>query len=64
MMYVVKRGNARSCLISSLFLLLLALLIDGHKEKVAFDKITARIAKLCYGLDNSRIDPVIIAQKV
>jgi ribonucleoside-diphosphate reductase subunit M1 len=37
---------------------------DGRKEKVAFDKITARISKLCSGLDNNRIDPVLIAQKV
>ncbi|CAG8472777.1 6929_t:CDS:10 [Ambispora leptoticha] len=33
-------------------------------ERVAFDKITARINKLCYGLDMKFIDPVAIAQKV
>ncbi|RKP08053.1 ribonucleotide reductase [Thamnocephalis sphaerospora] len=37
---------------------------DGRAEKVAFDKITARIVKLCYGLDNSHVDPAAIAQKV
>ncbi|RIA97468.1 ribonucleotide reductase [Glomus cerebriforme] len=37
---------------------------DGRKERVAFDKITARINKLCYGLDLNFIDPVAVAQKV
>ncbi|CAG8441255.1 1593_t:CDS:2 [Ambispora gerdemannii] len=37
---------------------------DGRKERVAFDKITARMNKLCYGLDMNFIDPVAIAQKV
>lgn len=37
---------------------------DGRKESVAFDKITARISKLCYGLDAKYVEPVIIAQKV
>ncbi|CDS13792.1 Putative Ribonucleoside-diphosphate reductase [Lichtheimia ramosa] len=37
---------------------------DGRKERVAFDKITARINKLCYGLDQTHIDPVTITQKV
>lgn len=36
---------------------------DGHKESVKFDKITARITKLCYGL-NPIVDPVKIAMKV
>lgn len=36
---------------------------DGRKEAVAFDKITARINKLCYGLDAKYVEPVIIAQK-
>lgn len=36
---------------------------DGHKETVKFDKITARITKLCYGL-NPIVDPVKIAMKV
>ena len=37
---------------------------DGRKEAVAFDKITARISNLCYGLDPKYVEPVIIAQKV
>jgi ribonucleoside-diphosphate reductase alpha chain len=36
---------------------------DGHKESVKFDKITARIGKLCYGL-NPIVDSVKIAMKV
>lgn len=36
---------------------------DGRKQEVKFDKITARIQKLCYGLD-SHVDPVIVALKV
>ncbi|KII86676.1 hypothetical protein PLICRDRAFT_30913 [Plicaturopsis crispa FD-325 SS-3] len=37
---------------------------DGRKERVQFDKITARINKLCYGLDADYIDPIEITQKV
>jgi ribonucleoside-diphosphate reductase alpha subunit len=37
---------------------------DGRRESVKFDKITARIEKLCYGLDSNFINPVDIAQKV
>jgi ATP cone domain len=33
---------------------------DGREEEVHFDKITARIKKLCYGLDPKYIDPVSI----
>lgn len=29
-----------------------------------FDKVTARIVKLCYGLDMNYVDPQEIAQKV
>lgn len=36
---------------------------DGRKESVKFDKITARIKKLCYGLDPT-VDPVSVAKKV
>ncbi len=36
---------------------------DGRKEAVKFDKITARIKKLCYGLDPA-VDPTKIAMKV
>ena len=37
---------------------------DGKKEPVAFDKITARIKKLCYGFNPEHVDPVVVAQKV
>ncbi|CAA91952.1 Ribonucleoside-diphosphate reductase large chain [Schizosaccharomyces pombe] len=37
---------------------------DGRQEKVAFDKITARVSRLCYGLDSDHVDPVEITQKV
>ncbi|MEZ4795400.1 MAG: ribonucleoside-diphosphate reductase subunit alpha [Flavobacteriaceae bacterium] len=36
---------------------------DGRKEPVMFDKITARIRKLCYGL-NDLVDPVKVAMRV
>ncbi|KAF9906487.1 ribonucleotide-diphosphate reductase subunit rnr1 [Linnemannia zychae] len=36
----------------------------GRKEPVAFDKITSRLLKLCYGLDMNFIDPVQVTQKV
>ncbi|KAF9920707.1 hypothetical protein FBU30_009375 [Linnemannia zychae] len=36
----------------------------SRKERVAFDKITARIVKLCYGLDMNFVDPVQVTQKV
>ena len=31
---------------------------DGRKEIVMFDKITSRISKLCYGLNDDFIEPV------
>ncbi|ARB50307.1 ribonucleotide reductase large subunit [Cowpox virus] len=37
---------------------------NGYKENVMFDKITARIRKLCYGLNTDHIDPIKIAMKV
>ncbi|GAA5802481.1 ribonucleotide-diphosphate reductase subunit rnr1 [Helicostylum pulchrum] len=37
---------------------------DGSKERVLFDKITSRIAKLCYGLNVDFVSPTEIAQKV
>jgi ribonucleoside-diphosphate reductase alpha chain len=36
---------------------------DGRKETIKFDKITARIQKLCYGLDQL-VDSVSVAMKV
>ena len=37
---------------------------DGTTESVKFDKITARVQKLCYGLDPSHVDSVKVAMKV
>ncbi|KIR58947.1 ribonucleoside-diphosphate reductase large subunit [Cryptococcus bacillisporus CA1873] len=37
---------------------------DGRKEPVAFDKVTARINKLSYGLDPNFVEPAEITQKV
>ncbi|CEQ41066.1 SPOSA6832_02758 [Sporobolomyces salmonicolor] len=36
----------------------------GRKEQVAFDKITARITKLCYGLDMNHLEPIEITKRV
>ncbi|MBA0607210.1 hypothetical protein Godav_019550 [Gossypium davidsonii] len=37
---------------------------DGRQEAVHFDKITARLKKLSYGLSIDHCDPVLVAQKV
>ncbi|KAJ7743859.1 ribonucleotide reductase alpha subunit [Mycena metata] len=37
---------------------------DGRKEKVFFDKITTRIEKLIYGLDQNYVNPIEVTQKV
>ena len=37
---------------------------DGRRESVKFDKITARIEKLCYSLDPYFIQPLDVAKKV
>src|ERR1700709_2532228 len=37
---------------------------DGKQETVKFDKITARIEKLCYGLNPALVDPIDVAKKV
>ncbi|KAK6464488.1 ribonucleoside-diphosphate reductase large chain 1 [Scheffersomyces coipomensis] len=37
---------------------------DGRKEPVRFDKITARVQRLCYGLDPNHVDAVSITQRV
>ena len=37
---------------------------DGRRESVKFDKITARIEKLCYGLDATFVQPIDVAKKV
>ncbi|TNF29059.1 MAG: ribonucleoside-diphosphate reductase subunit alpha [Bacteroidetes bacterium] len=36
---------------------------DGRKESIKFDKVTARVQKLCYGLDPI-VDPIPVAMKV
>ncbi|MBD3862806.1 ribonucleoside-diphosphate reductase subunit alpha [Olleya marilimosa] len=36
---------------------------DGRKEQIMFDKITARVRKLCYGL-NELVDPLKVAMRV
>ena len=36
----------------------------GKLENVSFDKITARINKLCYGLNSQYVEPIEIAKKV
>jgi ribonucleoside-diphosphate reductase subunit M1 len=51
-------------LIASPQLLWLIILADGRQERVQFDKITARVSRLCYGLDTEHVDPVAITQKV
>ncbi|CAI9109594.1 OLC1v1009438C1 [Oldenlandia corymbosa var. corymbosa] len=37
---------------------------DGRQETVQFDKITAQLKKLSYGLSSDHCDPVMVAQKV
>ncbi len=37
---------------------------DGTNESVKFDKITARIQKLSYGLEPTHVDPILVAKKV
>lgn len=37
---------------------------DGRQEAVHFDKITARLKKLSYGLSVDHCDPVLVSQKV
>ncbi|RAJ02494.1 ribonucleoside-diphosphate reductase alpha chain [Chitinophaga skermanii] len=37
---------------------------DGRKESVKFDKITARVEKLCYGLNPDYVDAIDVSKKV
>jgi ribonucleoside-diphosphate reductase alpha chain len=37
---------------------------DGRTETVKFDKITARIEKLCYGLEPEHVEPIMVAKRV
>ena len=43
---------------------MLVLKRDGRRESVKFDKITARIEKLCYGLDPRHVDSINVSKKV
>lgn len=37
---------------------------SGKREPVSFDKITARVKKLCYGLSPKYVSPLLVAQRV
>ncbi len=37
---------------------------DGNRESVKFDKITARVQKLCYNLDPTHVTAISVAMKV
>jgi len=37
---------------------------NGKQEPVQFDKVTSRIQKLAYGLNQQFVDPCLISQKV
>jgi hypothetical protein len=37
---------------------------NGQKQPVQFDKITARIQRLCYGLNSNFVDAIAVAQQV
>ena len=37
---------------------------NGEREDMLLDKITSRIKKLCYGLDQKYVDPAAITLKV
>ncbi|GLJ23948.1 hypothetical protein SUGI_0455250 [Cryptomeria japonica] len=37
---------------------------DGRREALHFDKITARLKKLSYGLNSEHCDPVLVAEKI
>jgi hypothetical protein len=62
-MYVYKRGKYKVNQVSISFFQL-NIFIDGRKERVQFDKITARVSRLCYGLDAEHVDAAAITQKV
>lgn len=61
-MWTVK--HYRTSLPPSLQQLLTTFRLDGRKERVQFDKITARVSRLCYGLDPEHVDAAAITQKV
>jgi hypothetical protein len=60
-MYVYKRGMYPPFILPEHQLISP---IDGRKERVQFDKITARVSRLCYGLDAEHVDAAAITQKV
>lgn len=60
-MFVYKRGKSKERQSPSK---LTSSLPDGRKERVQFDKITARVSRLCYGLDAEHVDAAAITQKV
>ena len=37
---------------------------NGKREDVSFDKITARVKKMCFGINQKYVDPIEIAKKV
>lgn len=37
---------------------------NGRKERVAFDKITSRVQKLCWGLNTDHVDVIEVSKKV
>lgn len=57
-------NRSSSLLLLTKLLLTLIGRIDGRKERVQFDKITARVSRLCYGLDPEHVDAAAITQKV
>lgn len=63
-MYVYKRGMLENIICEARNKQKLTKNIDGRKERVQFDKITARVSRLCYGLDPEHVDPAAITQKV
>ncbi|KAE8807382.1 Ribonucleoside-diphosphate reductase large subunit [Hordeum vulgare] len=59
-----KQGSGlRSILVIS-FSVMYVVKWDGWTETVHFNKITARLKKLSYGLSQEHCDPVLVAQKV
>lgn len=73
-MFVFKRGTYKQSVLPQLLLFAACLtircssadicILDGRKERVQFDKITARVSRLCYGLDPDHVDPAAITMKV
>lgn len=63
--FSVKRGTRKKVVVAQLHSPeMYVVKRDGRKEKVVFDKITSRIKRLCYGLNETFVDPVVVAMKV